>query len=91
MQDFPERTALDAIRSWSALYKGHDWARTSSFYFVITVYEGDQVAGQFPVELFDYAYGDASCLYSEHEVWSRIKQDLHELAQGGESNTVAMV
>ena len=91
MQDFPEKTDLGNGRAWSAAFKGHDWAHYGSFFFVITIFGGDTVINQFSVEVDDYKYGDPTCKYSKEEIYQKVRQNLHRLAQKGEANTQALL
>ena len=90
MQDFLERTDLGNGLSWSAEFKSHDWAHYGNFYFLVTIYQEDALLKQFPVEVSDYKFGDPTCEYSREEICQKVRQDLHRLAQNGETNTSAL-
>jgi hypothetical protein len=90
MQDFRERTDLGNGLSWSAEFKGHDWARHFNFYFIVIIYREDAILRQFRVEVDDYKFGDSTCEYSREEIYQKVRQDLHRLAQNGETNTSAL-
>ena len=91
MQNFPEKTDLGNGTSWSAEFKGHDWAHYGSFFFLVTIYRENAIVKQFPVEVGDYKYGDPTCEYSREEILQKVRQDLHRLAQMGEANTKALL
>jgi hypothetical protein len=91
MQDFPERTDLEDGTSWSARFKGHDWAHYGNFYFVFTIYRQAEIAKQFLVEVDDLKYGDPTLDYSREENVQKVRQGLHRLAQKGEANTYALL
>jgi hypothetical protein len=91
MQNFPERTDLGNGTSWSAEFKGHDWAHYGSFFFLVTVYHVDAILKQFPVEISDYKFGDPTCEYSFDEISQKVRQDLHNLAQNGKANTSVLL
>jgi hypothetical protein len=86
MQDFPDRTDLGNGTSWSASFKGHDWAHYGSFFFIITIFQEDVVIKRFPVEMADYKYGDPTCTYSRDEILQKVRLDLHRLAMIGETD-----
>jgi hypothetical protein len=91
MQNFRQRTPLENGLSWTAEYKGHDWARHFSFYFLITLYQGAAVLRQFPVEVYDCKYGDPTCEYSDEQLAEKLRAALGDLALKGEPNTGAIL
>jgi hypothetical protein len=91
MQDFPERTDLGNGTSWSAAFKGHDWAHYGSFFFIVTIFKAEKIIKQFPVEVDDHKFGDSTCEYSREEIRQMVLQDLHRLAQEGKANTRALL
>jgi hypothetical protein len=91
MQDFPEHTDLGNGTSWSAKFKGHDWAHYGSFFFIVTIFEVDKKIKQFPVEVDDHKLGDSTCEYSQELIRQMVQQDLHRLAREGKANTRALL
>ena len=87
MQDFPERTDLGNRFSWTAQYQSWDWAHHGRFYFLITIFRGDERINLLKVYVDDHAWGDASCTLTEVEIREQIRAELHALALSGESNT----
>ena len=87
MQDFPEKTEMGYGFSWTALYKSWDWAHYGRFYFIIQIHHGDEIVKQIKVFVDDRGYGDTSCTFTDSEIRSMIKSELHSLALEGESNT----
>ena len=87
MQDYLERTDLDNGFSWTAQYKSWDYAHYGRFYFLIKIYQGDEIVKRLKVFVDDRAYGDPSCKLTEAALREEIRAELHSLALGGESNT----
>lgn len=91
MQDFPEPAELDNDLTWTAEYRGHEWARYGSFYFIITLHRVGGAATRLNVEVGDYAYGDSTCRFTDDEIREMVRRELHDLAERGESNTNALL
>ncbi len=91
MQGFPDPTPLENGLTWTAEYRGHDWARKACFYFIITLRRGAETVGRVNVEVGDYAYGDPTCRLTPAEILLKLRRDLHDLALAGESNTEALL
>lgn len=91
MRSFPDPAPLENGLSWTAEYRGHDWARKACFYFVITLRRGTEPVARLSVEVGDYLYGDTACTLTPAEILLEIQRDLHDLALAGESNTDAFL
>lgn len=91
MQGFPDPTPLESGLTWTADYRGHDWARMACFYFIITLWRGADTVARLNVEAGDYAYGDPTCSLTPAEILLKLRRDLHDLALAGESNTEALL
>jgi hypothetical protein len=91
MQDYPEPTELDNGLTWTAEYRGHEWARYGSFYFIIVLRRAGAVVARLNVEVGDYVYGDITCRFTSSEIREKVRCDLNDLARRGESNTSALL
>jgi hypothetical protein len=91
MKDFIEPRPLGNGLFWTARYKGHDWARKFSFYFLVEISnEAGATVNQFSIETFDYGYGDQTSSYSDAETLELVRSELERWAKRGEANTNAI-
>jgi hypothetical protein len=83
MPEFPEPTAIDEARSWTATYDSYDQRHDVSYYQV-TIHEAGHDVGQIMVEVSMFPAGDD---WRTAEFLSYMRKEIHEVAVEGTSNT----
>lgn len=80
---FPERTPIDAGRSWTAAFDSYD-ERKLDLYYVVTLHEGDRPVARFVVCVFPWWNVEDWCdpAFRDH-----LRKDLHDAAATGRTNT----
>jgi hypothetical protein len=81
--EFHEPTAIDAKASWTATFESYD-QRHDDVYYVVTRLEGAQEIAQFIVVVGLYWAGDD---WRGPEFVQRLRQDIHNIAVAGRTNT----
>jgi hypothetical protein len=83
MPEFPEPTAIDETRSWTATYDSYDQRHDVSYYMV-TIHEGGHPVGRIVVEVFMFPAGDD---WTTAEFVPYMREQIHQIAVEGTSNT----
>lgn len=83
MPEFPEPTAIDEARSWTATYDSYDQRHDVSYYRV-TIHKGAHDVGQIMVEVFMSPAGDD---WGTADFVPYMRDEIHQVAVEGTSNT----
>jgi hypothetical protein len=83
---FPEYAVprqIDAQRAWTATFESYD-QRNDDVYYVVTIHEGARQVGSFMVQVWLSWAGDD---WRRPDFEERLRQDIHEVAATGKTNT----
>ena len=80
---YPEPTAIDAQRSWTATFESYD-QRNDDVYYVVTIHEAGREVARFIVQLWPQWTNDD---WSTPGFVEYLRQEIHKVAVTGKSNT----
>ncbi|GAA0390905.1 hypothetical protein Acor_19200 [Acrocarpospora corrugata] len=81
--EFPEPAAIDADISWTAVFESYN-QRLDDVYYIVTTREGVREVARFIVMVGLHWAGDD---WRGPEFVRRLRQDIHEVAATGRTNT----